>query len=107
MENAHGVDTPVNVSVKFSSKLTPQTKEEQQKMERIPYRQLVGCLIYALLTRPDCSVAVGELARFMNNPGMTSVEVPQVHEKHEVALQLQIALQEKKDDKIIRRLIAC
>ena len=69
MEEARGADTPANPTVKLSDKLTPQTKEEQAKMSKIPYRQLVGALLYVLLTRPDCAVAVGELTRFMSNPG--------------------------------------
>lgn len=40
-------------------------------MQDKPYRQLVGSLLYACCTRPDISVAVSELAKYMNNPGMS------------------------------------
>ena len=40
-------------------------------MSKKPYRQLIGALMYVLMTRPDCAVAVNELARFCNNPGPT------------------------------------
>ena len=69
MEDARVVDTPANPTVKFSKSLTPQTAEEKGKMANVPYRQLVGALLYTLQTRPDCAVAINELARYMENPG--------------------------------------
>jgi hypothetical protein len=41
-------------------------------MNKIPYKSLVGCLIYlSICTRPDISIIVGVLSRFCSNPGKT------------------------------------
>jgi hypothetical protein len=51
MTNSNPVTTPM-ISINF------------------PYRSLIGCLQYlAQCTRPDISLAVGKLARFVENPG--------------------------------------
>ena len=43
----------------------------KSEMERYPYRQVVGKLMYlAVCTRPDISQAVSELSRFNSNPGL-------------------------------------
>ncbi|GKA56164.1 indole-3-acetic acid-amido synthetase GH3.17 [Tanacetum coccineum] len=39
------------------------------------YRQLVGCLIYLTITRPDISFAVGVMSRYMQNPKKSHLEV--------------------------------
>jgi hypothetical protein len=69
MTDANPVDTPANSSVKLSKKLCPTDDDERSKMKGKPYRQIVGALLYVLLTRPDCAVAINELARFTNDPG--------------------------------------
>jgi hypothetical protein len=46
------------------------TEQEKVSMEVIPYRQVVGSLMYLMVcTRPDLASAVGILARYMQNPG--------------------------------------
>ncbi|KAE9092695.1 hypothetical protein PF010_g17754 [Phytophthora fragariae] len=48
----------------------PQTEEDKSKMKLKPYRTLVGSLVYlACGTRPDISVAVAKISRFLENPG--------------------------------------
>ena len=71
MQDTHGVPTPADPNVKLSKKLEAQTQtdDEKAKMANRPYRALVGALLYVLLTRSDCAVAVNELARYLNNPG--------------------------------------
>ena len=69
MQDTHTVSTAADTNVKLSKKLEPKTKKEKERMSRRPYRSLVGALLYVLITRPDCAVAVNELARFLNNPG--------------------------------------
>ena len=71
MEDANTCTTPANPTVKLSKKLEAATEQEKSDMSKRPYRSLVGALLYVLLTRPDCAVAVNELARFLNNPGKT------------------------------------
>ena len=50
--------------------MSPVTLEEQLDMDKKPYKELVGGLLYLVsCTRPDIAHAVGMLARFMDNPG--------------------------------------
>lgn len=58
MEQCNAVSTPMDTNVKLTSEPT----EEEQKL---PYRELVGCLTYlALTTRPDISFAASRLGQF-------------------------------------------
>ena len=43
---------------------------EQQQMKKLPFRALVGSLMYAEKTRPDISGALSKVASFAQNPGM-------------------------------------
>ncbi|XP_065874841.1 uncharacterized protein [Euphorbia lathyris] len=57
-------------NIELSSKQSPQTDEEKEDMERVPYSSVVGCLMYAMVcTRPDLAHAVSLISRFMANPG--------------------------------------
>jgi hypothetical protein len=39
-------------------------------MSRVPYANVVECLMYMMVcTRPDISLAVGVVSRYMENPG--------------------------------------
>jgi hypothetical protein len=50
--------------------MSPKTKSEADDAAKLPYRELVGKLMYlATCTRPDIAFAVRELARFMSNYG--------------------------------------
>ena len=69
MQDANVSTTPANPTVKLTKKLEATTEKEKLTMSKRPYRSLVGALLYTLITRPDCAVAVNELARFLNNPG--------------------------------------
>jgi len=47
-----------------------KTDEEKRDMEKVPYSSVVGSLLYLSTgTRPDIAYAVGEVSRFMKNPG--------------------------------------
>ncbi|CAM8962827.1 unnamed protein product [Rhodiola kirilowii] len=70
MEKAKLVLTPVAGHFKLSKDQEPQTKEEQTYMERVPYSNAVGCLMYAMVcTRPDLAHGVSLVSRHMANPG--------------------------------------
>eukprot|EP00253_Pinus_taeda_P034012 PITA_34012 len=70
MNNVKPVSVPFASHFKLSSSLCPNTDEEKDYMSRIPYANVVGCLMYAMVcTRPDISHAVGVVSRYMANPG--------------------------------------
>ena len=61
---------PAKTSTVLSSDLSPTTQEEKAEMEKRPYRAAVGALRYAAdVSRPDIAFIVGQLARYMINPG--------------------------------------
>jgi hypothetical protein len=50
--------------------MSPQTVDEVAEMRDVPYRSAIGALMYlAVATRPDIACAVGQCARYMQNPG--------------------------------------
>ena len=50
--------------------LSPRTDEEKQYMSHVPYANVVGNLMYAMVsTSPDISHAVEVVSRFMANAG--------------------------------------
>ena len=70
MNNVKPVSVPFASHFKLSSGLCPNTDEEKDYMSQIPYANVVGCLMYAMVcTRPDISHAVGVVSRYMANPG--------------------------------------
>ena len=70
MNNVKPVLVPFASDFKLSSSLCPNTNEEKEYMSRIPYANVVGCLMYAMVcTRPDISHVVGVVSRYMENPG--------------------------------------
>jgi hypothetical protein len=71
MTDCKPVGTPMLPGLKLTSEESPKTPEEQREMEKIPYINAVGSLMYlATMTRPDIAYTVGVLARFNSNPGM-------------------------------------
>ncbi|KAB2615495.1 hypothetical protein D8674_022083 [Pyrus ussuriensis x Pyrus communis] len=55
---------------KLSSQQSPKADEEKMKMDGIPYANLVGGLMYAMVcTCPDIAHATEIVSRFMHNPG--------------------------------------
>ncbi|GMF28854.1 unnamed protein product [Phytophthora fragariaefolia] len=69
-EHANPSLIPLDTSVHLTKNDEPKTDEEKAKMRSKPYRSLVGSLMYlACGTRPDISVAVSKLSRFLENLG--------------------------------------
>ena len=69
MNNVKPVNVPLASHFKFSSVLCPRTDEEKQYMSHVPYANVVGSLIYTMVsTRPEISHAVGVVSGFMANP---------------------------------------
>jgi ribonuclease HI len=70
MTNSKPLSTPADSSQRLSKTHSPTTEVEREQMRNIPYRQLIGGLLYASTsTRPDISQAVNTLSSYMQNPG--------------------------------------
>eukprot|EP00253_Pinus_taeda_P006198 PITA_06198 len=70
MNNVKPVNVPLASHFKLSSVLSRRTDEEKQYMYHIPYENVVGNLMYAMVsTRRDISHVVGVFTRFMANLG--------------------------------------
>jgi hypothetical protein len=61
---------PAVTSVVLSRAQCPETGEEKREMSAVPYRELVGSLLFATCTIvPEIAAIVSKLAEFMQNPG--------------------------------------
>lgn len=70
MVECNTVSTPMDLNQKLSKNMSPQSSSEREEMSMVPYRELVGGLLYISQgTRPDISFAVNTLSIFNNNPG--------------------------------------
>jgi hypothetical protein len=70
MSNCKPAKLPMDPGVKLSKAMSPTTPDEIAEANRFPYREIVGSLMYLMITsRPDISFAVGQLAMYMNCHG--------------------------------------
>ena len=61
---------PYRNSWKLTKAMGPETEKAKREMQTIPFRSLIGGLLYiANGTRPDVAAAVGICAQFCANPG--------------------------------------
>ena len=59
------VSTPMEAGKRYK-----QLEKDEENVNIKEYQAAIGCLTYAsIATRPDLSAAVGELSKFMSNPG--------------------------------------
>lgn len=71
LSDAKPCPTPLPMSHCLYEKQQDVTDEEQAQMERVPYRAVLGSLLYlATRTRPDIATAVSMLAKFQSSPSM-------------------------------------
>ena len=71
MEGCNPVKTPAEPGLQLSLDMSPQQEKEKEDMKTIPYKEAVGALLYlSTTTRPDISYAVGQVAKFTQNPGI-------------------------------------
>ncbi|KAK8926175.1 hypothetical protein KSP39_PZI018367 [Platanthera zijinensis] len=70
MTESKAVSTPLGQQFRLSSQQCPNSEEERQKMLRVPYASVIGCLMYAMIcTRPDIAQVVSVVSRYMGNLG--------------------------------------
>lgn len=70
MSDCKPVSTPLNIGLKLSKEMCPQTEEEKEEVKDLPYQNLVGSLMYlATSTRPDIAHAVSVLSQYNTNYG--------------------------------------
>ena len=70
MTGCKPVNTPWQPGVRVGKEHCPKTEEERRDMERVPYLEAIGSLLWlAGGTRPDISYSVAHLARYSTNPG--------------------------------------
>nr|GFB21845.1 retrovirus-related Pol polyprotein from transposon TNT 1-94 [Tanacetum cinerariifolium] len=63
------VSTLLASQFKISAAMSPKDDVERAYMEKIPYANVVGSLMYAMIcTRPDISHVVRMVSRYMHNP---------------------------------------
>ena len=61
---------PMSHGIKLNKYQCPTTKDERERMDKIPYASAIGSIMYAMLcTRPDVSYALIMTSRFQPNPG--------------------------------------
>ena len=61
---------PMSHGIKLSKSQCPTTKDEKERMDKIPYASAIGSIMYAILcTRPNVSYALFMTSRFQSNPG--------------------------------------
>jgi len=65
---------PISTENTLSQRDCPSV-DEKYKMEDVPYRSVIGSLMYLMIsTRPDLAAALSILSRFLANPGTTHWE---------------------------------
>lgn len=70
MADAKSVCIPLASHFWLSSQQCKEAQEDKEFMDHIPYKFVVGSLMYAMVsTRLYISHAVGVVSKFMSNPG--------------------------------------
>ena len=72
--SARPVSTPMAPDLKLSESMCPTTLEDKAAMKHVPYRELLGSLQYARLTRPDILQAISNVAKYQTNPGQAGLQ---------------------------------
>ncbi|KAK4406051.1 Retrovirus-related Pol polyprotein from transposon TNT 1-94 [Sesamum angolense] len=75
MTNSKSAYVPLAAHFQLCKDQSPKTDFEKAKMEKIPYSNAIGSVMYLMVsTRPDIAYVVSCLSRFMSNPGITHWE---------------------------------
>jgi len=98
MSECGGKRTPMVVGEKLTKEMCPSTKEEEEDMSMVPYKEAVGSLMYLMTcTRPDIATAVSCVSGFMQNPGRGHwIAVKRIFQylKHTISFGLKYCQQE-------------
>ncbi|OWY92969.1 Copia LTR rider [Phytophthora megakarya] len=64
------VATPSDRNTKLTTQMQPKTQLEKEIMQDIPYREVVGSVMYLMVgTRPDLAFYMRDVSQFLANPG--------------------------------------
>ena len=71
MEESKKGFVPMLSGKTLSKTQSPDTAEDREKMNNIPYASAIGSIMYAMLcTRPDIAHAISLTSRYQSDPGM-------------------------------------
>ena len=69
LEDAHVTDTPIDFTP-LTKAMYPTSDDDKDDMASVPYRELIGHLLYiARCTPPEISYSVNVLSKYNSNPG--------------------------------------
>ena len=70
LTDASPLRTPLDLNAQLSKEQSPSTPVQKEDMEKVPYREAIGSLMYAAIgTRPDITFAVTALSQYLQDPG--------------------------------------
>jgi len=68
MTNYKPVNVPLAAHFTLSKLQYPTTESEKLKMENIPYTNLIGTIMYSVISnRPDLAFLISLLSRYLSN----------------------------------------
>ena len=75
LTDAKPYNSPMIPGFAFTKEHSPNSPEEVTQMQKTPYREAIGSLMYiAVATRPDIAFAVSALSQYLSNPGIAHWE---------------------------------
>ena len=75
LSSASPLQTLINPNAQLSKDQCPSTLQQIDNMQKVPYREAIGSLMYAVIgTCPDITYAVTALSQYLQDPGHTHWE---------------------------------
>lgn len=72
MTDCKSVKVPLAPHFKLSNQDGPQSEDEEEFMNQVPYISIIGSLIYGMIcTQPDLACSMSVLSKYMANPKKT------------------------------------